>query len=363
MFGKTIRCLKRGVEAGLHLGAQITVAKQGKLLLDHAVGENKKGEPLTSDHLMPWLSAGKPLTAVAILQLWEQGKLDLNEPVANTIREFGQNGKSAITVRHILTHIGGFRDGDKVSEHLDWNAAIARVYAATVDEDAIPGETAAYHINGSWFILGELIRRIDGRMPDQFVRQEICEPIGMTNTWMAMPEDVLNIDRDRLGRLHLTSPPSVELHPYLNRERAWTRPRPGSSLRGPTRNLARFYSMLLDQGQIDGRQILKPDTVKAMTSRQRANKFDRTFQHVIDWGWGLIINSNRHGKSTVPYGFGLHAGNDAFGHGGMQSAVGFADPTHGLAVAWVCNGMPGEKLHQLRAREINTAIYEDLGLA
>lgn len=363
MFAKTIRCLERGVEAGLHLGAQITVAKCGEVLLDRAVGENKKGEPLTSDHRMPWLSAGKPLTAVAILQLWERGKMDLDEPVAETIPEFAQNGKSVITTRHILTHTGGFRDGDKVSEHRDWESAIARVCAAPLDQDAVPGKTAAYHINGSWFILGELIRRLDGRTPDRFVRDEICEPAGMSDTWMALPEDVLNRNRDRLGLLHLTSPPSVELHPYLNRERAWTQPRPGSSLRGPTRDLVRFYSMLLNEGQIDGRQILSSDTVRQMTARQRAGQFDLTFQHVIDWGWGLIINSNRHGKSTVPYGFGLHASDDAFGHGGMQSASGFADPEHGLAVAWVCNGMPGEKFHQLRAREINTAIYEDLGLA
>ena len=99
-----------------------------------------------------------------------------------------------------------------------------------------------------------------------------------------------------------------------------------------------------------------------MVSRQREGMFDLTFQHIMDWGFGVIINSVRHGQSTVPYGFGMHASDSTFGHGGMQSSSAFADPENGLAVAWVCNGMPGEVKHQLRAREINTLIYEELGL-
>ncbi len=362
-FPKTRRCLERGIAAGLQLGAQLAVMRNGATLLNLALGENLPGEPLTAGHLMPWLSAGKPLTAVAVLQLWERGKLDLEAPIGAVIPDFALHGKNGITTRHVLTHTGGFRDGDKVSEHLDWAAAIDRVCAAPLDPDSVPGETAAYHINGSWFILGEVIRRIDGRMPDQYVRQEICGPCGLHNSWMTLSGVELDANRHCIGRVYLTNPPRTEPHPYLNQERAWLNPRPGASLRGPVQELARFYSILLNAGSAGGHPVLRPESVRQMTTRQRAGKFDLTFQHVIDWGWGVIINSNRHGRSTVPYGFGLHASDATFGHGGMQSACGFADPAHDLAVAWVCNGMPGERLHQLRAREINTAIYEDLGLA
>jgi CubicO group peptidase (beta-lactamase class C family) len=90
--------------------------------------------------------------------------------------------------------------------------------------------------------------------------------------------------------------------------------------------------------------------------------FDETFRHIMDWGLGFMVNSNRYGANTVPYGFGKHASDETFGHSGSQSSVAFADPTHRLVVAWVCNGMPGERKHQARAREINSAIYEDLNL-
>jgi len=71
----------------------------------------------------------------------------------------------------------------------------------------------------------------------------------------------------------------------------------------------------------------------------------------------------RYGPDTVPYGYGPHCSPRTFGHGGSQCSIGFCDPEHCLVVAWVCNGRCGEGRHQRRNRAINTAIYEDLGLA
>jgi CubicO group peptidase (beta-lactamase class C family) len=122
--------------------------------------------------------------------------------------------------------------------------------------------------------------------------------------------------------------------------------------------------MLLRGGVSEaGERILQPETIEAMTSRVRQGLFDQTFQHVIDFGLGVMINSNRHGAETVPYGFGRHASPGAFGHGGSQSSIGFADPEHDLVVVIIANGAPGEPAHQRRNRELTSAIYEDLGLA
>jgi CubicO group peptidase (beta-lactamase class C family) len=109
--------------------------------------------------------------------------------------------------------------------------------------------------------------------------------------------------------------------------------------------------------------VLRWATVELFTSRHRVGMFDQTFQHEIDWGLGFTIDSNRYGAETIPYGFGRHASPSTFGHGGSQSSVAFADPEHGLVVALVCNGRPGEARHNRRARDIHSAIYEDLGLA
>jgi len=81
----------------------------------------------------------------------------------------------------------------------------------------------------------------------------------------------------------------------------------------------------------------------------------------MDWGLGLMLSSYRK-ADNAPYGFGRYASRSAFGHGGNQSSIGFCDPENELVVAWVANGMPGEKAHQQRNRAINEAIYQDLGL-
>jgi hypothetical protein len=65
----------------------------------------------------------------------------------------------------------------------------------------------------------------------------------------------------------------------------------------------------------------------------------------------------------MPYGYGRAATRETFGHSGNQSSCAFADPGRQLVVAWCCNGMPGERKHQQRQREINNAIYQDLGFA
>jgi len=91
--------------------------------------------------------------------------------------------------------------------------------------------------------------------------------------------------------------------------------------------------------------------------------YDETFMQYIDWGLGIILCTRHPGQRVTSYGFGEHASIDAFGHGGMQTSISFADPAHGLVVAWVCNGMCGERRHRQRNHDLNTAVYRDLGLA
>ena len=103
-----------------------------------------------------------------------------------------------------------------------------------------------------------------------------------------------------------------------------------------------------------------------MVARQREGMFDEAFKQTVDWGWGLKLDSKRYGTVNgvgETYGYGPHASDATFGHSGNQCGCAFADPAHGLVVAWVVNGMPGEPKHQQRQNEINAAIYEDLGLA
>jgi CubicO group peptidase (beta-lactamase class C family) len=102
--------------------------------------------------------------------------------------------------------------------------------------------------------------------------------------------------------------------------------------------------------------------VREMVSRQRRGMMDQTFRQVMDWGLGVIINSAHLTPiERLPYNFGSSASADAFGHGGAQSSISFADPARELAVVILFNGMPGEPKHHARMRVVLEALWADLG--
>ena len=345
----------------MHRGVQLCVSLGGETIVDWAIGEAKPDVPLTTDSLLLWLSSGKPVTAVATLQLWERGLLDLDTPLAAYIPDFAAGGKESITIRHLLTHTGGFRLVHIGWPGSDWDEIIRRICEVKLEPQWEIGRTLGYHAYSSWYMLGELVGRLDGREISQYVKDEVFEPLAMHDTWLGMPEDKYHEYGDRIVPLENTSGTGRPDHKWDSAEGA-AHPAPGGNTRGPVRELVRFHQMLFNGGQLEGRRILEPETVREMSRRQTEGLFDKTFRHEMDWGLGLMMNSYRK-DDNAPYGFGRYASRKAFGHGGNQSSIGFCDLEHGLVVAWVANGMPGEKAHQQRNVALNEAIYRDLGLA
>lgn len=362
-FSRTMAILEEGLSRGQHLGVQMYVSRQGRALLDLALGEAREGVAMRNDTINVWFSSGKPLTAVAVGRLWESGGLDLDRPVSGWIPEFGVGGKGGISVRHLLNHTAGFRGADRVPHHLPWDESIRAICGTPAEPDWEPGRRAGYQLFSSWSILGELVRRIEGRSIDRYVAEEVFRPLGMRDCWLGLPPDQFAGYGDRMGCMHFVTQGRLRPHPVWNESEVAAVVRPGGSARGPIRSLGAFYEGLMGwgEGRVGG-QVLRPETRLEMTLPSRGGLFDETFRHHLDWGLGFGVSSNRYGAETVPYGFGPHASDGAFGHGGSQSSVGFADPASELVVAWVCNGMIGEEAHQSRARRINAAIYEDLGL-
>lgn len=349
--------LQSAIDAGAFTGVQLAVELRGESL-ELCLGEASVGEPMSPGHLLPWLSAGKPLTAIAWAQLWQAGRIGLDDPIVEHIPEFGQRGKAAITYRHLLTHTGGFRSMvDVDSRQPDWAAEVDRVCRARLERDWILGRRAGYQARGSWYILGETLQRLTGRPLADIVRVDICEPAGLEDVWLEMPAQRFSDYGSRIGELFDTTDPSNP----ISEEDIWGPDAagtcvPGTSARGPMRDLCRLYATLLRR---DG-TILLPPTLDAMVARQRSGLFDETFRHSLDWGLGFVLDSNHHGADTVPYGYGRHASSRAFGHAGARCVSGFADPESELAVALGVNGRLAQTAHVDQFREFLTAIYEDL---
>lgn len=345
-----------------HLGVQLCVSWKDQIITDEAVGDALPGTPITPDSLTIWKSSGKPVTAVAVMQFVEQGNIGLDDPVTRFIPEFGRHGKDPITIRHLLTHTGGFRQERFMLPDDEWRAVIAHIADTPLEEDWVPGETAGYHSLSSWYILAEIVQIVAGSRFADYVRGHIFSPLGMDDCWIGMPADAYDryADANRIATLPDTSREPVDVGRHHEKE-AVTATNPGGGMVGPANQLVRFYEMLLGGGERNGVRVLEPETVGNMTARHRVGMLDQTFRYPMQWGLGLILEPPDR-KGRMPYGYGRHASPQAFGHSGMQSSVAFADPAHDLAVALAFIGMPGEAAHQRRIDAVLTALYEELGL-
>jgi CubicO group peptidase (beta-lactamase class C family) len=348
--------LERGREQGWHLGAQLYVSLHGEALLDTAIGDAVPGRALRVDDLMLWYSSGKPWTTVAVLRLWAQGLLGLDDLVADYVDGWG-NGKERATIRHVLTHTGGFPiPSDPM---YDADVTFAESLASVVESSASwePGTKAGYHPSSGWRVLGAIVERVDGRPIDQYVREEIAKPLGLDDCYLGIPLDVQGEYGDRIAPVHWTGhrfptlvDGGIEMLPYRIDEvhnEPWfvAKVEPGGGMRGPARQLGRFYESLLGHGPA----VLDPRTVDTMIAVHRWGLPDAILGNLIPWGLGVQVE------------FSGGPGRRAFGHGGMASSRGLADPDLGLVMVMVANGLAGYFDAERRLLEVTDAVYSALG--
>lgn len=373
---KTAARLAGAIERGG--GGQLSVSRRGTVVVDAAWGATGAGAAITPDSLVPWASASKPTTCVALMRLVEAGRLGLDDRVVEHIPEFGANGKEDVLVRHLLTHtahLGGY-DGPVAAARESWDRTIAKIVAAPLAAGQgawrglprgrearpavapsapapAPGTDPGYNPAGIW-IIGELLRRRHGIPFAELIRDELFLPTGMADSWNGMPADRFRTYGDRIvGGVGRINAPQVKAE-------AADKANPGGGGVGPTRDLARFYEMLLNGGEIGGNRLLRPETVAEMTALQA------TDGGLWAWGLGFHLNQTatdpaaaartgaRAAADLFPSGprFGRYASARAFGHSGATGMVAFADPDAGLVVGLIGTGT-----------DVIDAIYEDLGLA
>jgi CubicO group peptidase (beta-lactamase class C family) len=348
--------LEAGREAGWHLGAQVYVSRRGEVLLDTAVGESVPGRALEVDDLMLWYSSGKPWTAVAVLQLWEQGRLGLDDLVGDYVDHWG-NGKEAATIRHVLTHTAGFpMAGDPT---YDADVSFDEALAVTAEWPASwePGTMAGYHPASGWRVLGGIVDRVDGRRIDRYLREEVGAPLGLDDCHLGVPVDAQRAYGDRIVPVHWTGHryPSlveggIQMVPWRIDEihnEPWhiAKVEPGGGMRGPARQLGRFYESLLGHGPA----VLEPRTVEMMRAVHRWGLRDATFGTLTPWGLGVAVD------------FSGGTGWRAFGHGGMASSRAIADPELGLVLVMVANGLANYFDAEQRVLEVTDAVYSAFG--
>jgi CubicO group peptidase (beta-lactamase class C family) len=351
------RLLERQRADGWQDGAQVYASLRGEPLLDVAVGESRPGRALRTDDVMLWYSSGKPLTTVALLQLWEQGRLGLDDPVADFVEGWGA-GKERATLRHVLTHTGGFPMLSDSTYDVDVSYREAVEHIAAHPAEWEPGTAAGYHASSGWKVLGAVVETVDGRPIDHYLRGEVLDPLQMRDSYLGVPVDVQRQLGDRLvpvawkghlfpsfdadGAFSMVEYRIDEVH---NEPWHVAKVEPAGGMRGPARELGRFYESLLGYGPT----ILDPRTVETMAAVHRFGVRDVVFGTAVPWGLGVAVEFS--GGTT----------RRVFGHGGMSSSRGFADRECGLVVVIVANGLPSFVPAEQRMLEITDAVYTALG--
>ena len=241
---------------------------------------------------MLWFSSTKPLMSAAIGQLVERGLVDFDDPVARHVPEFAANGKAGITLRHLLTHTAGIANAHRDWSRESWDEIVAKICAAAPEPGWRIGVDCGYHVASAWYVLGEIVRRRDGRTYDRYVREAILAPLGIADFWVGMSAADHGANAARIAPLlDITSG-----RPQPSAYWAWTGSaesvaicRPGGSGWGTARALAGFYAALLRGGA----PILQADTVRRLTEPALRGARDRNFGVVLDRGLGVVLELGR----------------------------------------------------------------------
>src|SRR5262249_41272501 len=153
------------------------------------------------------------------------------------IPEFAQGGKEGISIRHLLTHMGSLRTAEKCDLGASWQEIIDCICGSSPEPRRAPGERAAYHASSSWYVLGEIVRRIDGRSLCTYAKEQIFALCGMTSSWMALSKQEFASLGDRLAVIYHTEKQPISPHHRWNSESDAAVCRPGRNGRGPIGDL------------------------------------------------------------------------------------------------------------------------------
>ncbi len=220
-------------------------------------------EGMTEDTIFDAASLTKVIACTpAVMRLVEQGRIGLEATVSTYIPEFRGGGKETITVRQLLTHTAGLRpDIGLTPEWTGREAAIRLACAETLQ--ARPGEKFIYS-DTSMILLGEIVRRVSGEPLDRFVAREVFAPLRMTDTGFNPPAD----KRGRIAPTEVEHGEPVRGVVHDPRARRMGGVAGHAGLFTTAADLARFSRMMLNEGQLDGARVFRPETVRAMVRVQ-----------------------------------------------------------------------------------------------
>lgn len=344
------RDLKRLYRTGMFPGLALSLRRHGAVLMDRTLGharglyphsQHDQPEILTPDTPICLFSASKAVTAMLIHHLVEQGEISLNDRVTRFFPEYGQHGKERTTIAQLLSHRAGI---PRIQEEVEPEALFQPDKVMEMLCRARPqklGREQAYHAITAGFILGEVVERVSGESLNAVLDRVIRQPLGMEHFRFGLegPTAAENVVTGLkmsppLNRYlkHAVGSTLEEVVGLSNDPRFHDVVIPAGNLYATAEECTRFYQMLLNGGEWQGRQIFKPETVAAAIKPvARRPRIDRTLMFPLRYSHGFMLGQKR----LSLYGPDTH---EAFGHLGFITIFTWADPQRDLTGALLTTG-------------------------
>jgi CubicO group peptidase (beta-lactamase class C family) len=340
-LGAIERVVERGIKAGGYPGASVIVGRKGAAVFEKGFGKlswSENSTPVDAQRtIYDVASLSKVVgTTTAIMILYDEKKIGLDDPVVNYIHTFGGGDKDKVTVRQLLTHTSGLPAGRDI-----WRIAQtpleARALVLSTPLEGRPGAQYIYSDLGA-DVLGLLIEVVSGEPLDKFLTRRVFEPLGMNET-MYRPADSL---RYRIAPTEVTPPRGYPLRGEVQDENAYALGGVAghAGLFSTAADLSVFAQMMLNGGEYNGVQIISKPTVELFTSR--------SFGHRA-LGWDTAEGD---------YGSGRYLGPTAYGHTGFTGTSMWIDPEREMFVILLTNRVHAARA--LRPAKVISDVRADL---
>jgi CubicO group peptidase (beta-lactamase class C family) len=297
--------LNRYVDEGQLTGVVSMIARKGEIVHfeEYGVLDAESGRPIQKDSIFRIYSMTKPITTLAVMMLYEEGKLQLTDPVERylpaftNVRVAGPGGALVaplrpMTVQMLMTHTSGLTYGVFGDTLVDRQYRDAGVMTSpdnttfierlgTIPLQFQPG--TRFHYSVSTDVLGALVEAVSGQTLGEFFQQRIFDPLQMEDTFFQVPAEKL----ERFGTNHTFNPESKMLEVsdrvadsnFVNRR---TFESGGGGLLSTTEDYMRFSQMLINGGELEGERIIGRKTLDYMTQNHLGGIFGTTGQHSPD---------------------------------------------------------------------------------
>ena len=388
-FDKVAEIFSSAIESGFEIGASLAIEHQGKMVVDLWGGhqDQEKTKPWQEDTIVNVFSVTKGVVATCAARLIEQGLLDIHQKVSHYWPEYGCNGKQDTKVIDLLCHragMFGFQEERPIDEWRNWQQFTDLLAAQAPFRE--PGASQGYHALTFGWLVGEVIRRIDGRSVGTYFSEEIARPlgldfkIGVDESDLPRCADTLMLDnKSTLAVLKLISYiPDMLLSKWLRGVKGvvnsgdysvafsargldgddavnsteWRLAEvPAANGHGTAASLAKLYGVMANGGERDNFRLLTPATIEQITSIHSKGPDTVLFGLPYHFGLGYMVNSPLTPIGSKPR---------MFGHTGIGGEVTFGDLDNKLGFSFLNNRQHNLNNLYKTANNLSKALYKIL---